>query len=198
MTVEPATTLKLLTGTVAVATKNDLVSLFELSSECRLSFRVHDNDILLVDLRIPDAKGQPQIKVADNFVRAQKKGLSFDHVPGRVKIEAPATEQFVPEWLGTLIRKEDPALLDREKVVLLDLHVLEPGVLKVRGLWIHGNTAVLIADDKLMFVHPGMKKPLCMIGEGKDSVLLYAGDQNVPLFGFSARSALQIPKQGSK
>lgn len=198
LTVEPSTILKLLTGTVAVATKNDLVSLFELSTECRLSFRVHDKDILLVDLRISDAKGQPQIKVADNFVRTQKEGLSFDHVPGRVRIEAPATEQFVPEWLGKLLEEDNPTLSDHKTIVLLDLHVLEPGLLQVQGLWIYGDTAVFITDDKLMFAHPGMKKPLGIIGDGKDSVLLYAGDQHVPLFGFSDRSALRIPTQGSK
>lgn len=193
LTVEPSTSLKLLTGTVAVATKNDLVKLFEISSECRLSFRVHDNDILLVDLRISDAKGQLQIKVVDNFVRTQKEGLSFEHVPGRVRVVARATEQFVPEWLGTLLEDDDPDLLDREIVVLLDLHVLEPGLIKVQGLWVHGTAAVFITDDKLVFAHRGMKKPLRMIGAGKDSVLLHAGDPDVPLFGFSGRSVLRIP-----
>lgn len=65
--VEPGNSSKLLLGSIAVTGPSGL-RVFELSSTNKLSFRIVDGDIFLVNLRITTVTGQEVIRVVDNYL----------------------------------------------------------------------------------------------------------------------------------
>lgn len=184
--VEPATSLKLLTGTIAISTTNDHAAVFELANSNHLKFRVLDRDLLQVSSRLLDQQGNELIRVVENHVRVSRdKRITFDYRAGRARITVPVSEDFVPAWLLDQVRVQDPEFAADGRIVAIDIQVLKPGLVQVQGCWPDGNIAVVINDKALSFCVRGRQQPSSLVGEGEGSVLLYAGPITKALFGFS-------------
>jgi hypothetical protein len=184
--VEPAHALKLLTGSIAISSTNTEATVFELSNANRLRFRVLDGDLLQVSARLSDQKGKEVLRVVDNHVRVVRDAkVRFDFRAGRARITVPATEGYIPEWVLTQMRAEEPDFGLSGELVALDLEVLKPGLLRVQGFWPAEASAVVINQERLSFCRKGAPRPLSLIGEGENSVLLYAGPITTSLFGLA-------------
>jgi hypothetical protein len=184
--VEPAASLKLLTGTIAISTRNDQAAVFELSNSNHLKFRVLDQDVLQVSSRLLDQRGNELLRVVENHVRVAKdKRITFDYRAGRARITVPATEDFAPGWLLDQVRAQDPGFAADGRIVAMDIQVLKPGLVQVQGCWPDGNVGVVITDKALSFCIRGKQQPTSMVGEGEGSVLVYAGPITKALFGFN-------------
>ena len=61
----------------------------------------------------------------------------------------------------------------------------KPGLLRVQGHWPSNNGAVLITRQALSFCRPGALRPTSLVGDGENSVIVYAGPITTALFGFA-------------
>jgi hypothetical protein len=185
--VEPADSLKLLTGSIAISTKNKEAVVFELSNSNQLKFRVLDNDLIQISSRLLDQSGNELFRVVDNHVRAARdKRITFDSRAGRARITVSAGDEFAPIWLLDQVRAQNPGYAADSRVIALDIEVLKPGLVRVQGCWPDGNVGVVITEKFLSFCVRGKPVPLSMAGAGEDSVLLWAGPVTKSLFGFGA------------
>jgi len=182
---EPGSDLKLLTGSIALATANDRAIVFSLSPNNNLSFRILDGDILQVSSRLHNQKGEEVLRVVENHVKVQKdKELHFEARPGRVRITAPANGTYVPAWVIPQMRTQEAGYAADGRVVALDLEVLKPGVIRVQGFWPSPTAAIVITKESLSFCTLGRAQPTSLVGEGEGSVLKFAGPVTGAMFGF--------------
>ena len=185
--IEPSDNIKLLAGSLALATKNDGAKIFELSANNKLSFRILDGDITLLNLNVSNLRGEEKLKVVDNHVRIHDvETLSFDQVPGHIRVISSEVSAFLPEAFVQKMRVQKPDFATNGEIVLLELQVIKPGLVKVCGCWADEEKAVVITDDSLSFVKPDLEQPLSLVGEGEHSVLMYAGSVDCTLFGFKS------------
>ena len=184
--VEPAREVKLLTGSIAIATTNPEAVVFELSNSNRLKFQVLDGDLLQVSSRLQDASGKEALRVVQNHVRVVRdKNIDFEFRSGRARVTVPASHKYIQKWVVDQMRVDYPSYAANGRLVALDLEVLKPGVLRVQGFWPSENSAVVITPEALSFCRLGAPRPLSMVGEGESSVLMFAGPVTSALFGSS-------------
>lgn len=183
--VEPGIPSKLLLGSIAVTGDNGL-SVFELSPNNRLSFKLVDDDIFLVNMSITDLNGKQILKIVENHVKYQiAKPLRYERRPGKLRITAPATSKYIPDWVLLKMRIQEPQYARDDKFIMLDIEVIKPGLVRVQGVWVNGFEVVIITEKLLSFITLGLLQPLSMSGAGEDSVLYYTGPISTSLFGFS-------------
>lgn len=187
--IEPSRELKLLTGSICIATTNDQAAVFELSNFNHLKLRALDGDILQVNIRLNDASGNEIIRVVENHVRASRSnGAKFDYRAGRARVIVPATANFAPAWLIEQVQYQNPDFASNGQIIALDLEVIKPGLVRVQGCWPDGDIGVVMTEQALSFYTRGLREPASMIGEGEGSVLMYAGPITSALFGFSPKT----------
>jgi HNH endonuclease len=185
--VEPSSELKLMTGSVCIATTNDQVTVFELSNANCLKFRVLDGDLLQVSVRLQNQVGEELLRVVENHVRVVRNSSSaFDYRPGRARVTVP-TDDFAPSWLIEQARSQAPDFAADGRIVAIDIEVLKPGLVRVRGCWPGGDVGVVITEEYLSFCSRRLHKPVLFAGEGEHSVLLWDGPITVAMFGFDPK-----------
>jgi len=62
--------------------------------------------------------------------------------------------------------------------------VLEPSLVKVEGVWMNGDTGIIITEGGASFLKKGDPQPLTIAGAGKDTILDWRGPITSALFGF--------------
>ena len=133
--IEPGNSSKLLIGSIAVTGPSGL-TVFELSSTNKLSFRIVDGDIFLVNLRITTVAGQEVIRVMDNSLKPHIEGpLKYNRRPGKIRITAPVDPDFLPIWALKALRVQEPNYPQDRQLILLDIEVIELGLVRVQGIW---------------------------------------------------------------
>jgi hypothetical protein len=182
--VEPGSHSLIVLGSISVTAMEGMV-VFELSPINRLSLRILEGDILLLDLRVSDMAGREICSVSDNHLKhSPSPDLTYLRVPGRVQLTTPALEPFVPQWLINGVRVNEPDYARSGEVTLISAHVLRPGVVKVQGVWLKKGHAVVATETKVHFVREHDSRPIAVAGEGEQSVLHYFGPITGRLFGF--------------
>jgi hypothetical protein len=180
---QSADDLKLVTGSISFTTTNDQAAMFELSNSNHLKIRVLDRDLLLVSIRLLDQSGRELLRVVENHVRVAKdESVVFDYRAGRVRVTVATTENFAPRWLIEQVQSRNPDFGVNDRIVVLDLEVVKPGVVKVQGCWPDADAAVVITQDKLHFCFRDQPTPTTIVGAGEPSVLVYTGSITSALF----------------
>ena len=190
--VEPASSLKLLTGSFCISTTNDQAAVFELSNSNHLSIRILDHDLLQVSSRLLDMGGNELLRVVENHVRiAKDKRITFDYRAGRARVTVPATGDFVPQWLLDQVRIQDPGFAANGQVVAMDIEVLKPGLVRVQGCWPDGDVGVVITDKALSICRRGQQAPISFVGKGEETGFVLSGPiTKEVLFGFDNQTSI--------
>jgi SEC-C motif-containing protein/HNH endonuclease len=190
--VEPAGPPKLLLGTLAV-TGNEGVVVFQLGQSNTLSFRIEDEDLLLLNVGVTDTAGRELLRVTDNHVRQiLPEAITYERVPGHVRVAAKRAPEIVPTWAVDRLREFEPNYGADETVVVLDLEVLEPGLVGVQGIWVTGDDRVVIVTKRaLSFLSPWRPLPISLVGEGVESLLNYEGPLTTALFNVEGGSSTE-------
>jgi hypothetical protein len=180
---EPAPNPKVLLGAFCVQSSRDGATVFDLSNNSALSFRVLDGDALQVSLRLKKLSGTEVLHVTDNFVRVPAAdGVNFDGRDGKVLVTVPATEEFIPPWAITGMWNAEPKYADSGRVVALDIEVLKPGLIKVQGFWATESETIVITQDHLCMCTRRGEYPLIMRGGGENTVFLHGGPVTKAMF----------------
>lgn len=184
--VEPQEDAKLRLGSISVTGPAGL-RVFELSAGNSLSFSVEDEDITLLSMRITDRRGEEAARLVQNHVRvSEANGVEYQNVPGLHVVTAPKHGRYLPNWVIDRIRPFEPDFAVDERITLLRLEVLEPGVVKVEGVWLEQDHGVVITPERMHLVRmdPAMPLSLSIGGADEDSGIIYTGPITSELFGF--------------
>jgi len=175
--IEPASSPKLLLGTIALSCAQEVIA-FELSPTSRLKLRVADGEFTRIDLTVSTPDGVPLLQVVENDVRVLDGRARYARRTGRLSLTAPNATDLVPSWALTQIRTADASFGDPD-LTLLDLEVLEPGLVRVQGIWAEADRAVIVTSEAMSFLTRGAPGPKSITGEGKDSVITYVGPVSI-------------------
>ena len=194
--VEPAREAKLVLGSVAVTGDAGLV-VFELSEGNRLGFALKDSEIVLLSLVVTNRRREEVVRLVDGYVRVPPgNDVEYRSTPGHHLITVPRNGRFVPKWAIEQIRLSEPGYASDERITLLDLEVLEPGLVRVQGVWMETLQGTIITAGGLYFV---LTEPRVMRigfpGAGPDTVLHYTGPITTALFGFGGDAAIDVTGQ---
>jgi HNH endonuclease len=188
--VEPATKLRLLVGTFCIAATRDQMAVFELSNSNRLKLRVLDQDLLFVNARLLDVQGREILRVVENHVRVTSGvGIVFDYRPGKARVTIPAAEKFVPMWLIEQVRRQLPDFASDGRVTALDIEVLRPGLVRIKGCWPDDDVGVVITDHAFSLCRRGLHQPVSLVGQGEKTELVYVGPVTTAMFSFDRRTS---------
>jgi len=142
-----------------------------------------DGNIFIVNLTICTIDGQEVIRVIDNHIKHEvNPPLLYDARPGRVRITAPVSSDFLPAWALISLLIQEPDYATNGQLILLDIEVLEPGLVKVQGIWAEKWRAIVITKNRLALLTPGMREPLSFCSDGAE--LHWSGPINTAMFGF--------------
>lgn len=162
---------------------------FNLSSENKLSFSVKSN-WLKVSAKFVDNEGRTILEVTDNNLKLHRdKDVLLEQRPGRFRVTAPVKKFYLPATALFLMKRAEPLYASDGRVTMLDLEVIKEGQVRVQGVWPLGNSAIVVTErainmcdsDALNSIEP---RPLVMTGAGDETVLIFAGPIDVPMFRF--------------
>jgi HNH endonuclease len=184
--VEPAEAPKLLLGTIAFMGTDAGVTVFELGASSKLSFRLTNGDIMLLNLSVSTLARREVLQVIDGHVRHQAdESIRYERVPGHIRLTTALTSEYIPTWAVKQMRRHEPDFASDDRLTLLDLEVLEPGVVRVQGVWSKNYRAIIVITPMtLSFLRPDLERPISLAGAGVDSVLHYVGPLTTALFEF--------------
>ncbi len=167
--IEPSKRVSIVLGTLLFTSDQvgpRSTTVFELSSHNRLGFRVAGTDIIHLSLSVSDSSGRLVLEVVDGHVNhSTEPSIQYESRPGRVRVTAPATTDYLPdEVVSQCFGPNCPAQLDNGRFTIVDVEVMEPGKVRVQGVWVEGNRGIVVgrgmlsittngADGKLGFVH---------------------------------------------
>lgn len=185
--VEPAAKLKAMLGSLCMGTINDYQTIFSLENGNQLGIRILDRDLLQINARIHAGNGSEFLRVVENNVRVARGGsVEMVAQPGHVQVNTPASESFLPAWAIAQARVYDPNFAANGRATVLDLQVLKPGLVKIRGCWPHSDNGLIILDKGILFAVRGNLNPTVLCGPGDDTTtLVFSGPPTTPMFGFA-------------
>ncbi|RCW48145.1 HNH endonuclease signature motif containing protein [Halanaerobium sp. ST460_2HS_T2] len=180
--VEPGENPKLLLGSIALTGKKGL-KVFKLAPHNELSFRLIDKEIFLVNLEITTLTERKLLKVVDNHIKYFiDDKIEYLNRPGKISIFAPLNPNFIPLWAIYKIKKSGINYGIKNKLLLLDIEVLEPGLVRIQGLWAEKDKIIVITDELLSFINSNRVEPFIIAGAGKDAVLDWHGPIDKSIF----------------
>jgi hypothetical protein len=153
--VEPGPSCKVLLGSLLMtngpANATGII-VFQLSPSNQLSFRVADGDIMLVNLRVTDTSGREVVRVVDGYLKHHaEEPVWFESRPGRCRLTAPALPAYIPPYIVEKYNASRPheTLVVDGRFTVLDVEVLDRGLVQVQGVWFEGTRAVVVTHDWL-------------------------------------------------
>lgn len=182
--VEPASNLKLLVGSIALSTNKCGRALFKFSDNNKLSIRILDEDIIQVTSRVHDLTGRQVLRVVENHIRVVRdRSIKFDFRAGHARVTVPSSKEYIPDWVIQMMRAQDPTFANDGRVTAFDIEVLKPGLIRVKGLWVSNNNAIVITQSAFSFCQKGNLRPLSFVGDGEESCLNFTGSIDRAMFG---------------
>ena len=182
------TRLSMGTITLQQAEERDTV-VFNLSSNNKLSFSTKNN-WLKVSAQFVDDAGRTILDVTENNLRIHRdKDVLLEQRPGRFVVTAPANKFYLPAVALFLMRKVEPLYASDGRVTMLDLEVINEGQVRVQGFWSSGNSAIVVTEKSINMcsadaVNSANPRPLVMNGAGDDTVVIFKGPVEAPIFHF--------------
>ncbi|MDB5602727.1 MAG: hypothetical protein JWN71_4771 [Xanthobacteraceae bacterium] len=181
--VAPNKEVGLLTGSIMLSIVNPELITFQLSNTNTLAFRVEGSEIVLLKSDLIDLSGEQVLQVRDNRVRSRRdEQIEFNKRPGRISITVPSSDRYIYPWMIEHMRQQVHRYATDGRITSLDLEVVEPGLIRVKGAWIAPEGGVVITDDLLSFLKPNLREPISLRGEGRASCLVVTGPVTTALF----------------
>lgn len=184
--VEPSTPVRLLLGSLAVETLNNRVVVFELLENQRLEFEVIDNDIIMINFVIKSLEGKILLKMIKNYIKYNQIGddIEIRKRTGKFQlILKNEARKLIPDWITHQHLSHGSDYFATLEYTLIDIEVIEPGLVRIFGVWMDKEKAVVISPLGMSVLRRnGEMGMITLTGEGKTSVLRYIGPINEHLF----------------
>ena len=97
-------------------------------------------------------------------------------------------------WALEQLRHHEPDFAADGRLAVVDIEVLEPGLVRIQGIWNGRDHVVVITGASLSFLHRHRPGPISIYGAGAESVLFWTGPITTSMFGVgNAPGGLHIP-----
>ena len=158
-----------------------------------LSFKIsHAGDFFFLNLSLFTAAGEELAVCENNQIKcSERPDLQFSRVPGRVVLRAPCTEEFLPWGLQQRIQTADPEFGVHGAIDLLDIEVSSPGTVRIQGVWLCQEGAVVITKTAIHLIRPDHQGPLSMSGGANGPCEAEVAGVNA-FIGFGPNAALSV------
>ncbi len=167
---------------------------FEISENNRFSYRIHHGDTMALYITLTTLSGRELLKVVEGHVKHEAEPpLRYERVPGHVRLVGPPSPDYAPEWAISLVRAVEPSFGADGSIPLVDLEVVEPGLVRVQGMWVGKGVAIVITEKALRLLRPGLLRPVSLVGHGRNTVLQYSGPVNTPMLKLGATLTNEQP-----
>lgn len=186
--------VRVLLGSIAVQTTGNQLTLFRFGNGSTLSMQVLKQRHFRVSASLLDAADIEVVEVLENHVTVlPNSDTEFNSRPGRILVTAPNTDRHLPSWMRNQLAKVAPSLNTAPRVTMLDLHVVEPGLVDVRGIWLGGDCGIAVLQNGVNACKESAGSlPISLVGKGKDTRFVTAGPAEVPLLGFGVGSGATL------
>lgn len=154
-------------GTITV-TGDPAVDVFGDGDRHRLTVRVVDGEVMLVNVVMTGRDGAPLLSVRDGHVQVQDQRCKVAQRPGRFLVTLPVDAGVVPTWAISQVQYNQPSFGADGVLVMLDLEVLEPNLVRVEGIWCTEKVGFVASPAGLAFV----------ADDGRANAQLLVGDPN--------------------
>ena len=138
-----------------------------------------------MNARLQDTVGEEIVRIVDNSVRYKRASEIFaDYRPGRFRLTAPANDRYLPQWLLSQMRAKEGDFAEDGRISILDVEVLQPGIVRLVGCWVEDRRAVVITQGALYLTSMDAEEALCIFGEGLRTTLVFTGSLDSAFFQF--------------
>ena len=193
--VPPAARIRMLAGSLAFETTSDRVTILQFPDGANAGFRILDEDLLQVNARLHTVSGEVMLRVVENVVRVSPDpDVHFEQRPGRFLATAPVSSKYIPGWVVGLMDERFPEIFQGGRYKVLEVEVLEPGLVQLSGCWATPNRAVVVHAGGITACDGALPRSQTIFGEGLGSVIRWAGLPRTAIFnqpGFPASAAMR-------
>jgi hypothetical protein len=149
----------------------------------KLSLAVREGELAILNLKTVDAVGNSVLDVVDNYVRQRDPDVVIDSRPGRYRVTTNDYNRFYPQWVRESLSKGAPHH-DPAHFGVLDIVVLAPGEVRVRGIFLGDSGALVIDDHDILLISRKAKVALGLAVEGQGrATLVTMGAIDKSIFG---------------
>jgi hypothetical protein len=176
-------------------------TVFDISENVYLAFRIDRADFFLLELRLQDRMGKLLMSIEDNrVVHSLPNGFSYERVPGRIMIGTDDSSLYLPEWLEEQVAKVDATHGESRqafpaKMTVFEMKTIGPSQVRVNGLICDSNAAFLIEKERTYMVTPTGCALLARVGlkVGANCSAVLASPQRRDYLLRNGRSVLVAP-----
>jgi hypothetical protein len=139
----------------------------------KLSLAIRDQELGIVNLKTIDSRGEPLLDVIDNYVRQRNPGIEIMSRPGRYQVVAEDLTQVYPSWAIDCLSRAPSPRNNPAHFGALDIEVLEPGAVRVKGALLDDNGGLVMDDDQTILLSRKQGVALAFKVDGPGRAMLY-------------------------
>lgn len=118
----------------------------------KLSLAVRDQELGILNLKTVDSSGAPLLDVVDNYVRQRNPNVTINSRPGRYQVTSTNITNAYPSWALQCLSRVPPPRNSPEHFGILDIEVLEPGIVRIRGALLGDNGGIVADNDEALLL----------------------------------------------
>lgn len=138
-----------------------------------LSLAIQDQELGIVNLKTVNSRGEPLLDVVDNYVRQRNPGVEIKSRPGRYRVAVEDLTQVYPQWAIDCLSKAPPPSNDPAHFGALDIEVLEPGMVRVKGALLGDDGGLVMDDDQTVLLSRKKGLAIAFKVDGPGRAMLY-------------------------
>jgi len=173
--VEPSPEIRCLTGSMCILADSTNALVFTLSNSNHFGFRVEDGDIFLSYCSLRDLSGSYLLKAKSNHFRLlNSDSVGVERRTGKIRMTVLDAAKYLPSWIGVMWRAI-PEFVRNNEVDVLDIEVIRPGVVRLKGVFVAPDAVLAITEQKLWILRPEINGPVAFVGQGEGTQIKVAG-----------------------
>ena len=173
--VEPSPEIRCLVGSMCVLADSSNALVFLLSNSNHFGFRVEDSDIFLSYCLLRSLSDSYLVKAKSNHFRLLNSGsVRVERRTGKIRMTVLDADKYLPSWIGVMWRAL-PEFVRNNEVDVLDIEVIRPGVVRLKGVFVAPDAVLAITEQKLWILRPEINGPLAIVGEGEGTQIKVTG-----------------------
>jgi hypothetical protein len=118
----------------------------------KLSLAVRDQELGILNLKTVDSSGAPLLDVVDNYVRQRNPNVTINSRPGRYQVTSTNMTDAYPSWALQCLSRVPPPRNIPGHFGILDIEVLEPGIVRIRGALLGDNGGIVADNDEALLL----------------------------------------------
>jgi hypothetical protein len=202
--VEPGGRPSIRAGTLTlVSSDSGSLVVFAPNEGNSISFSVRGNELMFLNAKVTTPDGIPVATVVDGYLEPHMPGLEVVQRTGKIEIKSSLRSPHITASLKTFLEEKE---VDPD-IPWLSLEVIAPNTVRLKGMWITGETGIAIDDERLVVMvdgegvamvgDPGGKSRIEVMGDPSDAFLKLKGRDRPPIgeSAFGRAAEVRWPKQ---